>query len=305
VVAIQTNTVPLAEMLAFLLLYNFTLSLLFCKMLLHTFTATAGNTETSFKIEQSIQELDINRTGPISLFALGLLLGLPEIISTEITHPVRDRARGADNVYFAYPAFWAQHGRGPILESVNVDSATPQYEVSYRYYIGDQGPIEILAEDHFTVTVRNMVPGATYQFHGPEQQLDGLSANKYLQYDAGIILQTDRDRRLQVTGKQGIIFPNRPDVIQDIILTTVDSNGNKADKKLDMFELTSIQTDQNPNVVQIQYKSADPAKRDTDFADSKSADLLLIMFNGVTSILIDNILGNELRYAVVSVEERP
>jgi hypothetical protein len=273
-------------------------------MTLHTFTASAGNTETSFKIEQSIQELDIKRTGPISLFLLGLGLGLPEIISTEITHPVRDRARGADNVMICDPAFWAQHGRGPMLETVNVDAATPVYTLNFRYYIGDQGPIEILAEDHFTVTVRNLVPGATYEFHGPEQQLDGMQANKYIQYEPGIILPTDRDRRLQVTGKQGIIFPNRPEVIQDIILTTVDAQGNKADKKLDMFEIATAQTDANPNIAQLQYQSADPTKRDSDFMDSANADRLLIMFNGVTSFLIDNLLGNELRYCVVSVVER-
>lgn len=272
-------------------------------MLLHTFTATAENTETEFKIEQSIQELDWTRTGPISVFALGLLLGLPEIISTEITHPVRDRARGADNVPYSHPTFWAQHGRGPLLESVVVE--TPGvYTLDGRYYIGDQGPIEILADDRFRVVVRGCVPGCTYEFFGPEQQLNGAQANRYIKYDTGLILPTDRDRRLSVVGKQGIIFPNRPDIIQDIILTTVDANGNKADKKLVMEEITAAQTDANPNVLQLQHRSADPAKRDTDFMDSASADLVLIMFNGVTSLLIDNNLGYELRYTIVSVEER-
>ncbi|MGI4872025.1 MAG: hypothetical protein ACRYFX_12710 [Janthinobacterium lividum] len=277
-------------------------------MQLHTFTASPGNTETSFKIEQSIQELDTVRTGPVSVFALGLLAGLPEIISTEITHPVRDRARGADNVPLAYPLLWGQHGRGPLLETVEVPNQPGDglltYVLKARYYIGDQGPIEILADDHFTVTVRNLIPGCTYDFYGPEQQLLGEHANKYLDYEMGIILATDRDRRLQVAGKQGIIFPNRPDIIQDIILTTVDGNGNKADKKLVMEEMTAAQTDANPNVLQLQYKSADPAKRDTDFMDSASADLVLIMFNGVQSILIDNILGNELRYVIVSNVDR-
>lgn len=290
--------------------------------LLKEFTATPENRTFSVRVEKALQHIDVQRISKISVTQSGLVLGLPELVSAEITHPVRSRVRNANDTPFAHIALWAQHGRGPIQEIYQrTDGTMNVYDTRFKYYLNDLGPVEILADDHFVIKIEDCIPGATYRIYGPEQQVIGGEANRYFSYETAIILPTDRERTLAAAGKQGIILPNRPDAIERVVIRVSDKQGNVSENELDLFELMAVQADSNPFVSVLtdapedQLHSFLPPNgipgdgpiasiRSNVFSPSQYADLFLLMFNDVQSIQIDLKLGQELKYTMIGVTDR-
>jgi hypothetical protein len=290
--------------------------------LLKEFTATATQRDFSFRIEKALQHIDVQRISGTSVTRAGLIDGLPEIISAEITHPTRSRVRNANDTPLSHMALWAQHARGPISEAYDGGVGLAEYDTRFKYYLNDNGPVEILADDHFVVKFEGCIVGATYRIYGPEQQVVALEANRYFSYETAVILASDRERNLSAQGKQGIILPNDLSAIERVVLRVADADGNVAETELDLFELMAVQADTNPftsvlydlaNLDQIRSQQAQgemlPGSssglvRTSVLAPSTYADLFLIMFTGVQSIQIDTVLGHEVKYTIIGLADR-
>lgn len=278
-------------------------------------TATASDNTLSVRLTKAVAHIELRRFGTLSVLTAGLLAGLPETVSAEITHPTRERARPADRIQLGHIALYGQHGRGPIVEilpattvqnpdgsvAVNADG-TQMYALSVKYYLNDNGPIEVLADDHFTVTIEGLVAGAQYELHAPEMPVLPQYANSYNKFEQGIILENDRERMIQTAGKTAIMIPNTPAAIERILLT-FNINGVKTQQEFSLYELLQAQADKNP-VITVLSVTGTAAQRRTLQQMSASADLFLLDLGVISAIQIDTVLGQRLVYTVVSVATR-
>lgn len=285
-------------------------------MIIQEFTVLPGQTEKTFRVQKSTQELLISRTGKLSILALGMLLGLPEKISTEITHPVRKRVTQADREPLSHIAAWAQFGRGPIVETApasglaEVGFGTAEavggavVKTQTRYYINQSGPLEIDTDDQFNVTISGLVVGSTYVIESPEMPVQPAYSQMLYNYNISRILENDRQKSIATGGCVGLVLPNDPLTIERVVMTIqVDENTTK-DCTWSLNELLSVQSDANPNVAVMTYTSPNANARGSVSVPSGTSDLLVVSLNHVRSIEIHTTLGRTLDYTLISVQGR-
>lgn len=281
-----------------------------------------GQTEATIRIQKSAQHLIIGRTSTLAIIALGLALGLPETLTAEISHPVRKRVELFDRVPLSVPAIWAQYGRGPIAEFANFSASTAanfgtvavlgaeaaaNVRVEACVFLNDLGPLELLSDDQFTLTIKNLVPGAIYDISAPEMPILPAYSQQYYKYEQSLILENDRDRKIFVKGVDGLILPNlADDVITRLkIEWLVDGlTGETREEELSMHELLTSQESANPSFNCIHYRSAKPAEVDTDFAPSRFSDYLLLDTKSMISVTLYKALGKLITYTTVQVADR-
>jgi hypothetical protein len=281
------------------------------------FTVT-NETETTqtFRVQKSAQELQFNRTGPIAILTMGMALGLPEKISTEITHPVRKRKTQADLIPLSHIAAWAQFGRGPIVETAAAtgladpdfgipnSGSTAQILTQTRYYLNASGPIEIDQEDQFTVKLSGLVIGCTYRIDAPEMPVIPAYSQQFYKYEESLILGTDREKSIFTAGCVGLIIPNNPLAIERVVMTIQVDETTTKDCTWSLAELLAVQADANPQVAVMNYTSNRANARSTAFVQAGTSDLLVISLNHVRNVEIHNFLGQQVNYTLVSVADR-
>ena len=282
-------------------------------MKIHEFTATKA--EETFRVSKSAQELIITRTSRLAIFAAGLLSGLPERISAEITNAHRNREEQGDRIPLSEIAFWGQFGRGPITETVPTNwindanfglgdedggaGALTTVTTKVHYYLSQSGPIELVAEDQFNVTMTNLVIGATYSIESPEMPVVATYANELYRYERSTILGSDTSKEIFTAGAAGIIIPNDPSAIQRIVATIqIDENTTKQ-VNWSLPELLATQSQANPHVSQLQVTSVHPREREVRLVASGTAELLQVSLNHMPKIEIHTTLGREVKYTVV------
>lgn len=310
-------------LLGFAALPPYSFSFFFCKMsLIYEKAATAQDSKISLRLEKAVQHIDLVRYAPLSVLVAGLINGLPESVSFEIAHPVRERVRPCNRVDLEFIALWAQHGRGCIMEvspAENRGNTGPDgrlsphgadheglYRLRVRYYLNDLGALEILADDHAQLEIEGLVADSFYQLYSPEMPVVAATAQQYTEFETGLVLATDRERNFSTVGRAGLILPNRPDLIQRIMLTFARANGASDTKEYTIEEFMATQADINPVVLKLNYDSFQVNQRDTLDMTGDRASLFLIDFAlGITNVQLDTVLGSEFRYCFVSQKQRP
>jgi hypothetical protein len=262
------------------------------------------------RLEKAVQHLDVERISPLSVVSSNIAMGFPEVFSAEITHPVRDRVRPSNDVELAPIALWAQHGRGPITETIKISTGEDGFApgtlvvvTKFKIYLNDAGPIEVLADDHFTVKITETVNNATYNIYAPEQPLVLSEANKYYEYETALILATDRERRISTLGKLAIILPNNAG-IKRVITRSKAADGSRSEEELTVYELMRVQAEVNPYIASADISGTTFDDRRTLALHSGDGDLFLMMFHDVESIQLDVELGTELKYTLISLLDR-
>jgi len=278
-----------------------------------------GQTEATIRVQKSTQHLIIGRISTLAIAAVGLALGLPETFTAEITHPVRERAEFFDRIPHAIPAIWAQYGRGPICEfaqaaglsnaafgtvAVAGADASQQVFVETIVFINDLGPVELVTDDQFNLTIKGLLPGATYIISAPEMPILPLYANLYYKYEQALILENDRDRTIFTKGIDGLILPNvGEDTITRVKLNfQVDENTTR-EEEFSMAELRSSQESANPSFSAIYY-SGTAATADSKFAPSRKADYLLLDTKSMVSVTVYKALGKLITFTTIKVADR-
>lgn len=281
------------------------------------FTVAPGQTEATFRIQKSAQHLLIKRIASLSIIAAGLLLGLPEKVSAEVSHPARKRFVQGDRVPLSHTSAWAQFGRGPVVEIAPAtslaDSGFGEVRIgvansittTVHYYLNQSGAVELVSDDQFTITITNLVPGAHYVISAPEMPVLPMTANKLYKYDTSLILANDREKELFVAGFAGLILPNNPAAIERVTFTiVVDDQGTQKEESYPLDELLAVQADANPVVVTMNYTSPNVAARSTVNMTSITSDLLVISLNNCTKVDVQTVLGQEVMYTLIKVADR-
>jgi hypothetical protein len=277
------------------------------------FTVAPGATERTFRVTKSVQHLLMRRTGTLAILAAGLLLGLPEKVSAEISHPVRKRVVGCDRIPLSHIAAFNQFGRGPIVETAPAAgladalfgsiregaNASQQITTEVHYYISQDGPLEILSDDDFSITLTGLVVGATYTIFAPEQPVMPASASSYTNYERSLVLAGETQKDVYTADCIGMILPNRPDVLERLVMTFNMDGSSEKESEYPLDELLAVQADANPFVTVMNYTSPNVNARSSVSTSSGNADLLIMKFQHVNRIELHTVLGQQLEYTLV------
>jgi hypothetical protein len=279
------------------------------------FTVAPGQTEKTFKIEKSVQHLRVIRRSGRLVALLGLLNGLSERITVEVTHPTRRRIQNGQGVLMSHYAAWAQYGRGPIQEkfigsasefanfSDGYISPEPVVEIEFNLFLNDAGPMELLADDQAMATLRGLVPGS-YEVWNPDQPVIPANAQEYISMERALILEDTLSKPLTTVGFQGIVIPNDPEAIEEIVIDYDMGEGRTEQSTYQLEELMAAQAEVNPHFTEFTYDA--PGLKD-DFYQAppaREADLLVLDFKHIKGLEIKSVLGKRVEYTMVRVADR-
>jgi hypothetical protein len=280
------------------------------------FTVVPGQTEKTFRVEKSVQHLRFVRHSGFSIATLGLLAGLPERVTVEITHPTRRRIQGGQGVSMAHYAAWAQYGRGAIVEtfvgnaqdfiSFNMGvlpEGSQAVKTEFNIFLNDGGPIELLADDQCMVTVRGLLAGK-YEVYNPNQPVIPPNAQEYLSMERALILEDTLSKPLVCAGYQGIILPNDPSAIEAIIIDYNMGEGRTEQSEYTLDELMDAQDDVNPHFSEFHYDAFGIVDDISLLRPAGQADLLVLDFKHITNLEIKSVLGRRVEYTMARVADR-
>jgi hypothetical protein len=268
--------------------------------LLQKFTAGAGQT-TSTRITKPVQQLTIRRTAivALALATAGLADAFPERVSMEITHPTRKRVDGGTDLPLGMVAMWGQYLRGPITEIVVGSGDQARVTTEVTYFLNQSSPIDLTSEDQFFVKLAGLVQGADYEVWAPEQPVLYPAAMSYYNYELERILASDREKVVYTGDCVGLIIPNEPAKIKEVLITYQMGDGTTKEERYALRELLIQAQRQNPFIA-VQ-NAASGASR---LSFTSEADYILLSLNFVPQVEILTELGQEVDYMLVKVLDR-
>jgi hypothetical protein len=286
--------------------------------LIQEFTAQPGETEKTFMVQKTTQELRVKRVSTVAVLLVGLVLGFPEKVSAEITNPVRKRVTGSERIPLSHIAAWGQHGRGPIVESAaaaglaDVDfgegggTVAPARLVTteIHYYLNQVGPMEIATDDQMAITITGLVPGASYKIYAPGIPVNPATAQQMYVYEQSLILPGDREKTLYTSQACGLILPNAPTKIVRFVFAFLLPDGTEKEETLLLEDLLAVQSDANPFYGVMSFESEFVNARSTVLMPSGKSDLLVVSLNHVTRVEVHTVLGEQVEYTLVKVVDR-